>query len=79
MMNVGLWTSSLGLSHKPKSVRETGISMFPGRFGWFTSPPYLNVTDQRLHYSIFQNRTNPQYEQFVLDDNQLELLMTGKE
>ncbi|XP_059221078.1 uncharacterized protein LOC106092877 isoform X2 [Stomoxys calcitrans] len=75
MMNMGLWTPSQGHSRKPSNVLQAGISMTSGRFGWYTSPTYMNSTKEYLHYSIFLNRSNSLYEQFVIEDEDMGVLL----
>ncbi|XP_058984044.1 atrial natriuretic peptide receptor 2 isoform X2 [Musca domestica] len=75
MMNVGLWTPAQGHSVKPQNVHAAGVSMFPGRFGWFASPGRNGMPAHPLHYSIFLNHTNPLYDQFVLDEVEIKHLL----
>ncbi|XP_065355846.1 receptor-type guanylate cyclase gcy-17-like isoform X2 [Calliphora vicina] len=69
----------MGHGLRPLEVYESGVSLDPGRFGWFVGPAELNVTMEGLHYSIFLNRSNTFYEQYIIDEDELNLLTRGNE
>ena len=79
MINLGVWTPPTGHGLRPSEVYESGVSLYPGRFGWSVGPAEHNVTMIGLHYSIFLNRSNPFYDMYVMDKDQLSLLLDGNE
>ncbi|KNC22211.1 hypothetical protein FF38_01889 [Lucilia cuprina] len=78
MINLGVWTPPMGHGLRPMEVYESGVSLDPSRFGWFVGPE-VNFTMEGLHYSVFLNRSNPFYEQYVMDEDELQELTQGNE
>lgn len=79
MINLGVWTPSLAHALKPQLVLEAGISINPVRFGWFVASSQDNPVTDGLDYSVFLNRSNTFYEQYLMDDDQLALLSQDNE
>ncbi|KAM7353626.1 uncharacterized protein ACRADG_005612 isoform 2-T3 [Cochliomyia hominivorax] len=79
MMNLAVWTPPMGHGLRPLEVYESGVSLDPGRFGWFAGPAKIQSVKKGIHYSIFLNRSNPLYEQYLLDENQLNLFLQDSE
>lgn len=75
MMNLAVWTPPMGHGLRPMDVYESGVSLDPGRFGWFTGPVDINATPESMHYTIFLNRSNPFYNQYIIDKDELNILL----
>ncbi|GBP08061.1 Gamma-aminobutyric acid type B receptor subunit 2 [Eumeta japonica] len=75
MINLGIWTPPTAHGLIPTDVYESGVSLDPGRFGWFVGPADYNATIEELHYSVFLNRSNEFYDQYVMDPDQLNALI----
>lgn len=79
MINLGVWTPPTAHGLRPVDVYEAGVSLDPGRFGWFVGPEEHNVNNDELHYSVFLNRSNEFYDQYVMDQDQVSALASGNE
>lgn len=84
MINLEVWMPPTGHGLIPETVNEAGGTISPGRFGWFVPTTLTTHGNQddllySMHYTVFQNLTNPYYEQYIIDDKLLEYLREGKE
>lgn len=79
MINLGVWRPPMGHGQRTIEVYESGVSLDPGRFGWFVGPAELNATMEGLHYSIFLNRSSLFYDQYIMEEEELNLLTQGNE
>ncbi|XP_039951750.1 uncharacterized protein LOC120768986 [Bactrocera tryoni] len=82
MINVAVWMPAVVRSIVPDTVLEAGISITPGRFGWFVPKTQvdmpLELAAYSLHYSIFLNQTHGDYGRYVIPAEILDEMRVGK-
>lgn len=82
MINVAVWMPAVVRSIVPETILEAGISITPGRFGWFVPKTQvdmpLELAAYSLHYSVFLNQTHGDYGRYVIPQETLEELRAGK-
>ncbi|KAH8378331.1 hypothetical protein KR093_010749 [Drosophila rubida] len=77
MINLALWMP-YGYARFPEMILSAGVSITPGRFGWFV--PSAQVPDTvtsyySMHYKIFENINNTHYDLYTMDDNITNILL----
>lgn len=82
MINVAVWMPAVVRSIVSETVLEAGISITPGRFGWFVPKIQvdmpLELAAYSLHYSVFLNQTHGDYGRYVVPVEILDELRVGK-
>ncbi|XP_053958896.1 uncharacterized protein LOC128863661 [Anastrepha ludens] len=82
MINVAVWMPALVRSIVPDTIIEGGISITPGRFGWFVPKSQvempLELAAYSLHYSVFLNQSHVDYGRYVISQELLDELRHGK-
>lgn len=79
MIDLEVWMPSMGYALIPRQVYEAGVSTSPRRFAWFVPKSPLAESKEIWHYSIFTNRTDSLYQDFLTASDVLRNLSLGKE
>ncbi|KAL9927501.1 uncharacterized protein ACN427_000908 isoform 2-T5 [Glossina fuscipes fuscipes] len=79
MIDLEVWMPSMGYALIPRQVYEAGVSTSPRRFAWFVPQSALAKNEEIWHYSIFTNRTDSLYQNFLTDSDVLRNLSLGKD
>lgn len=66
-------------AQNPNYVHEAGVSTTAGQYGWFAPQLSNQSLDDEFTYKIFLNRSHQLYDDFVVEDERLGLILQSSE